>query len=360
MVCRRGRCAFTLVELLVVIAIIGILVGLLLPAMQNMRELSRRSSCQQNLAKLSLALSSYNDRYGQFPAGTLNADGPIKSQEAGGYHHNWLIGLMPMLDANVVADAVDSSVSVYDDANAEVRALAIPGLRCPSASDVAEHTTCYAGITSSIETPIDEDNDGVFRLNLPVRERDVSDGLGQTVFLGEKISSIGEDLGWISGTRSSLRNGGHPINAELQRIRGPVNPANAINASYVGGLASDHPGGVHLLMGSGEIQFRSSSMDTKLFAQLASRADGAIPLEWKTKMPVKMSEKATTASQPAPASEPETTSEPATDSEPMPDSEPAPDSEPESTSEPETTSEPSKDVEKKSEPAEEVEPAEEK
>ena len=118
MVCRRGRGAFTLVELLVVIAIIGILVGLLLPAMQNMRELSRRSSCQQNLAKLSLALSSYNDRYGQFPAGTINADGPIKSQEAGGYHHNWLIGLMPMLDANVVADAVDSSVSVYDDANA--------------------------------------------------------------------------------------------------------------------------------------------------------------------------------------------------------------------------------------------------
>lgn len=287
--CRSAssRVAFTLVELLVVIAIIGILVGLLVPAMQNMRELSRRSNCEQNLSRLSLALSGYNDRFGQFPAGTVDANGPIKNQEAGGYHHNWLIGLLPMLDASIVAEAVDTSASVYDDANAEVRALAIPGLRCPSASGVAEHTTCYAGITSSTETPIAEDNDGMFRLNLPIREGDIKDGLSHTLFLGEKVSLIEEDLGWVSGTRSSLRNAGHPINAELNRIRAPADQAKAIDALYVGGIASDHPGGAYLLMGSGAIQFRSTSMDIKLLAQLASRADGAIPADWKITMPVK-------------------------------------------------------------------------
>ena len=285
--CKSLRFAFTLVELLVVIAIIGILVGIMVPAMQNMRELSRRSNCEQNLSRLSLALSAYNDRYGQFPIGTIDSAGPIKSQEAGGYHHNWLIGLLPMLDARSVAEAVDTSVSVYDDANAEIRALAIPGLRCPSASGVAEHTTCYAGICSSTETPIAEDNDGVFRLNLPIRENDIKDGFSHTLFVGEKVSAIDEDLGWVSGTRSSLRNTGHPINAELVRIRAPASQIKPINASYVGGLASDHPGGAYLLMGSGEIKFRSTSMDTKLLAQLASRADGEIPMDWKITMPVK-------------------------------------------------------------------------
>ncbi|NNE00632.1 MAG: DUF1559 domain-containing protein [Pirellulaceae bacterium] len=272
--------AFTLVELLVVIAIIGVLIGLLVPALQNMRELSRRSTCEQNLVQLSLAMSSYSTQFGHYPAGSVNPTGPIKN-EAKGYHHNWIASLLPMLDAQNVYNAIDRDISVYADANTEVRGLSIPNLICPSASGVLPYTTCYAGMHASTETPIDESNDGVFRLNLPVSERDITDGLSYTVFVGEKISSPDEELGWISGTRSSLRNAGHAINAELRRVRRPATNTQPLDPLYVGGLASDHLGGAYLLMGGGEYQFRSSSMDTRLLAQFASRSDGEIPSDWK-------------------------------------------------------------------------------
>ena len=272
---RRG---FTLVELLVVIAIIGILVGLLVPAIQNMREMSRRSHCEQNLVQLSLALSSYSSTFGHYPAGTINPSGPIKS-EAKGYHHNWIAALLPNMDAEVVYNAIDRSVGVYDPKNAEPRGLAIPNLRCPSATTILDYSTCYAGMSSSTEKPIDESCDGVFVLNQTITEADISDGLSYTIFVGEKISAPEEDLGWISGTRSSLRNGGHVINSELLRIRRPT--STKINKLYVGGLASDHLAGAYTLMGNGEYHFRSTSMDSKLLSQLISRADGGIPLDWK-------------------------------------------------------------------------------
>lgn len=282
---QNTRPGFTLVELLVVIAIIGVLVGMSVPAMQNMRELARRSNCEQNLVSLSLAMSSYSSRNGHYPIGTLAAEGPIRN-EPDGYHHNWISGLLPMMDARAVYETLDRSVSVYATVNDQVRSLRLPAVQCPTANDIRENSSCYAGLHASTETGIDEDNDGVFRLNLAVRDEDITDGLSQTVFLGETLNRFDLDLGWLSGTRSTLRNAGHAINAERNKIRGPIDINQKIPATYVGGLASDHPGGVYLLMGSGEYQFRSDSMDQKLLRQLASRSDGGIPIEWKSNQPV--------------------------------------------------------------------------
>ncbi|EMI16312.1 protein containing DUF1559 [Rhodopirellula maiorica SM1] len=281
---RRLDRGFTLVELLVVIAIIGVLVGLALPAMQNMRELSRRTACQQNLTQLSLALSSYSLRNVHYPMGTINPAGPIQS-EPSGYHHNWISGLLPMLDAQSVYEAIDRSEGVYAPANADVRSLSIPTLQCPSQSGMRENTTCYAGIHASSETPIDADNDGVLFLNVPVTDSDITDGLAYTAFVGEKLSRFEEDLGWISGTRSSLRNTGHAINAELARIRGPQGPEHEVSSTYVGGIASDHPNGANVLMGNGSYRFCNPSMDATILRQLGSRADGEIPNEWKSDEP---------------------------------------------------------------------------
>lgn len=278
---KVARNAFTLVELLVVIAIIGVLLGMSIPAMQSMRELSRRSNCEQNLVRLSLALSAYSTRNGHYPIGSLASQGPIVN-EPKGYHHNWISALLPSIDAANAYSAIDFDVSVYDSANDEVRSLRIPTLLCPSASDIRLNTTCYAGIHSSIETPIDEDNDGVFILNVPISDRDITDGLGYTLFLGEKLSAFDDDLGWMSGTRSTLRNTGHALNAERARVRGAHDPNLDVTADYVGGLASDHPGGLYVLLGSGQYQFRSSSMDQNVLQQLAARADGQLPAEWMT------------------------------------------------------------------------------
>ncbi|MFK8114868.1 MAG: DUF1559 domain-containing protein [Rubripirellula sp.] len=278
---RPVRSGFTLVELLVVIAIIGVLVGMSVPAMQNMRELSRRSNCEQNMVSLSLALSAYSIRNQHYPIGTLDDVAAIESAPTG-YHHNWISGLLPMMDAATVYDATDRSVSVYADANDAVRQLRLPMLQCPSASNMRQNSSCYAGIHGSEETPIAEANDGVFRLNLPISDADVTDGLAHTFFVGEKLSRFEEDLGWISGTRSSLRNGGHKINAERARVRGPQNAGNEVDTTYVGGFASDHPGGVYMLTGGGEYQFRSESMDQQVLQQMTARADGSIPLEWNS------------------------------------------------------------------------------
>ncbi len=303
------RVAFTLVEMLVVIAIIGVLIGMLLPATQGLREMARRSSCQQNLFELSMAISAYHEAQGHYPIGTLNPTGPIENVESG-FHHDWVSALLPHLDAQVVADRINSQVSVYAPENAVVRAASFPFLLCPSASVVSQNTTCYAAIHHSHEAPIEESNDGVFILNRETRLRDIVDGLGYTMFLGEKVSAPDFDFGWMSGTRSTLRNTGHAIGAvdsawpplrsasithvefrsdtdmmeemPAETLPPEVVPQAAIdpiNALFVGGMQSDHPSGAHILMGSGEVSFRSTSMDQRLMRQLANKADGSIPVD---------------------------------------------------------------------------------
>jgi len=307
---RHLKSAFTLVELLVVIAIIGVLLGLMLPATQSMREMARRSQCQNNLLTLSLALSAYHDAQGAYPVGTLNPAGPIESLEAG-YHHNWLSALLPQLELATLSDKIDTSVGVYATENAIVRKATIATLICPSASGVNLNTTCYAGIHHSLEAPIDTTNNGVFILNRATNDQDITDGLSYTLFLGEKVSVPDFDFGWISGTRSTLRNTGHPLLA-LDGTWPNLFPASSVQSDqnqiiqdtfdvpvettptpvevtkevivdlirplFVGGLQSDHPGGTHLLVGSGAITFSSSSMDTRVLQQMANKANGGIPI----------------------------------------------------------------------------------
>ena len=86
--------AFTLVELLVVIAIIGVLVALLLPAVQAAREAARRAACGNHLSQLIIAVHNYEMAHGHYPAGTIDAAGPVANTPAG-YHHNWIAGLLP-------------------------------------------------------------------------------------------------------------------------------------------------------------------------------------------------------------------------------------------------------------------------
>ena len=281
---RSPRAAFTLVELLVVIAIIGIMIGMSLPAVQAMRELARRSRCEQNLVQISLGLSGYNMTHGHYPIGTQDKTAPIAS-EPKGFHHNWAAAILPMLDAEVVYAAIDQNVSVYAKQNASVRELRIPTFICPSASGIRYNATCYSGVTGSVETPIDTTNNGTFILNRAMTDRDITDGLGYTLFIGEMLSSYNEDLGWMSGTRASLRDAGHRINAELARIRGDQTNATPITPAYVGGFASDHPNGAHLLLGSGEYMFRSNSMDEAVLQQMANRSDGELPKAWQSRNP---------------------------------------------------------------------------
>ena len=209
-ICRRG---FTLVELLVVMAISGIMLAMLLPALQSSREIGRRATCANNLRRLGLANGDYQSAHEFYPAGVADSQGPILS-EAKGMHHGWIEQLLPYLDERVVQAKIDFTVSVYDPKNAAVRSLRLPELLCPSDDVVAESPhSSYAGCHNDTEAPIAADNRGVFFLNSRLRPEDITDGLAYTLFLSEKqTEGCGTDLGWMSGTRATLRNTGTELN----------------------------------------------------------------------------------------------------------------------------------------------------
>lgn len=266
----KHKSGFTLVELLVVIAIIGVLIGLLSPALQAMRESARQLTCQSNLVKLSLAVQSYHDRWQHFPVGSVAEAGPVRS-EAVGDHHNWLGRLCDLLDQPVIGARIDRTVGVYADENKEVLQLSFPGIRCPSERADPSNTTTYVGIHHTDEKMIDSTDFGTFILNESISMDDVQDGLSNTAFLSEKINHS-FDLGWLSGTRASLRNVGTGIASDVDIY---TNPAPEV----VGSIGSRHPAGVHVLFGSGAIRFQSDQTDQRILRQIADRRDGEIPFD---------------------------------------------------------------------------------
>ena len=205
---QRG---YTFAEILVVTAIIGILVALLLPAVQACREAARRMNCQKNLEQLIIAVHNYEMLHQVYPPGTINSTGPIQSLPQG-YHHNWLIQLLPYLEQKNTHAHIDDLVGVYHANNIPVRQLNIELLRCPSSPASGRGYTNYAGVHNDVEAPIDVTNNGTFFLNSRIRYFDLKDGSSHTLFIGEKEVYQG-DLGWMSGTRATLRNAGVRINA---------------------------------------------------------------------------------------------------------------------------------------------------
>jgi prepilin-type N-terminal cleavage/methylation domain-containing protein len=205
---QRG---YTFAEILVVTAIIGILVALLLPAVQACREAARRMSCAKNLEQLIIAVHNYEMLHQVYPPGTVNLTGPIQSLPQG-YHHNWLIQLLPYLEQKNAYAHVDDLVGVYHANNMPVRRIDIETLTCPSAPRARRAYSDYAGVHNDIEAPIDVTNNGTFFLNSRVSYFDLKDGSSHTLFIGEKDTYAG-DLGWMSGTRATLRNMGVPINS---------------------------------------------------------------------------------------------------------------------------------------------------
>jgi prepilin-type N-terminal cleavage/methylation domain-containing protein len=207
---RRHATGFTLVELLVVIAIIGILISLMLPAIQASRETARRASCANQLGQLIIAVHDFEAAHGHFPSGTVNETGPIRNMPAG-HHIGWLAHTLPYLEELPLYQNIDLSLSAYHLKNDRARQAVIGLLVCPSCPATAEPYSNYAGCHHDKEAPIDANNNGVFFLNSKTTRDDLKDGAAHTIFIGEKMVDD-FDLGWLSGTPATLRNAGVPLN----------------------------------------------------------------------------------------------------------------------------------------------------
>lgn len=212
---RHYLSAFTLVELLVVIAIIGILVALLLPAIQSAREGARRAECTNQLRQLILAVHDFEAAHEFYPAGTVNPQGPIQNLP-NGQHISWIARVLPYLEERALYESLDLSLSAYHYKNDRARQTTLRLLLCPSswADDCPQSN--YAGCHHDVEAPIDSDNRGVFFLNSKLTRDDIKDGAAYTLFIGEKLGDD-TDLGWLSGTPGTLRNTGTELNQKPLR-----------------------------------------------------------------------------------------------------------------------------------------------
>jgi prepilin-type N-terminal cleavage/methylation domain-containing protein len=264
----RPRDGFTLIELLVVIAIIAVLMGLLLPGLMAAREAARRNQCTNNLMQISLALKNYEATHDVLPPGVVNPTGPIKNTPQG-YHLGWMVQILPFLEQKAAFAHTDFSTGVYHSNNVTVRTLGINVFLCPSEARMGTTgdpgQSSYAGCHNDVEAPIDGGNTGVFFLNSRVRYEDIEDGSSNTIFVGEKRLRGGE-LGWVSGTRSTLRNTGTALNGAVL--------ATAKNNDPVGGFGSAHGGGANHAFGDGSVRFLRSGISPSVYRLLGHRADG--------------------------------------------------------------------------------------
>lgn len=303
---------FTLVELLVVIAIIGVLVALLLPAIQSSREVARRAQCSNNLAQMQLGLAQYDQAHLVYPPGSVGKKNPADNLP-NDLHHNWLAHLLPYADHQLIYKNIDFSVSIYNPKNSPVLGTKVKLYLCPSSAAPEMGYSCYAAAHHDVEAPIAEDNNGVFFLNSKIGYDDLEDGAAHTLFLSEKITDS-FDLGWLSGTRATLRNGGTPINFfryetglprpsqyqggfadpgkndesatpqvfDLSNIdRAAVKAAGAPfpdlnDPKYVGGFGSWHRPGVNVAFGDGSVRLVADNVAPAVLQALINRQDGKL------------------------------------------------------------------------------------
>lgn len=224
---RRPPSGFTLIELLVVIAIIGVLVALIMPAVQSAREAASRTQCLNNLRQLGLASHEYHDAYGSFPSGWYcwEDDGNCVPQAASPYMWNGLTGLFRELEAGTLYDTINFDLSPYALDNRTGIRLSLAVFACPSNRkalpvDVVQkgETTSVtlkigpsdyrgnmaAGMIDGASDPTNPDSysydNGMFFRNSRISMTNVSDGTSNTLMIGETLVGT-----WPDATNCCVR-----------------------------------------------------------------------------------------------------------------------------------------------------------
>jgi prepilin-type N-terminal cleavage/methylation domain-containing protein/prepilin-type processing-associated H-X9-DG protein len=306
---RRLHPGFTLVELLVVIAIIGILVALLLPAIQAAREASRRSSCSNNVKQLGLALHNYHDTFRLFPAGSLSSV-PVNyssttppwcsSGTTAQSRAPWTVLVLPFIEKSAQHELFDFSVAFTSTSNvpgAAVNHAQFPtangSFQCPSDpnSKADNNNCCYFGVQGGGTTPncVTQAPSRVFFINGVLYHnsncgfRDVLDGTSNVFMIGETKYCLtrggradGFHAGWAAATKLDAFGMPLVLAAAMLPINSyPYHGGNADTLNYQTRIfGSFHPGGCQFALCDGSVRFVSDSLDINVYQRVAVRDDG--------------------------------------------------------------------------------------
>ena len=312
----NARTGFTLIELLVVIAIIGVLVGLLLPAVQQAREAARRSACSNKMKQQGLAIHNFADVNPEtFPAGWVGEyeNGEWHGDEGEGF--GFASRMLPFIEENNVYKTINFDQQVSHSSNAAARTTVISTFLCPSDSygsgdlfnpgaegsgedtpDATPGSTQYArsnypGVFGSEHMGGHDDHDDLTAaLNVEdeglepgegdgiffaggangqnaVKFKSVTDGLSKTVMIGERDSRLGGSL-WIGR--------GDGLEAGMSRVVGVGEHVFNSGDPHFEDFFSSHPGGVSFVFADGHVAFLSDGMSESVFQSLSTRAGGEV------------------------------------------------------------------------------------
>ncbi len=269
-----GR-GFTLVELLVVIAITGILISLMLPAVQSSREAARRLLCQHQLRQLGLALQNYHGLHSVFPAGSY-VQGPSFPVQTG---WGWGAMLLPYVEQSAIYGTIDFNVGTSVGGNRQVILQPISLWRCPS--DIGPDRMPVVPVyRPSFE--IASGNycgvEGILRPMSRMRFADITDGTSQTLILGERVvqpsvnGSLPHTAGWFG--QIAFTDGYEYRSVPHLPALGafPINGSR--NSPYY--FSSRHTSGATFVFADGSVRLLSDNLDATVFEALGTPGGGEI------------------------------------------------------------------------------------
>jgi prepilin-type N-terminal cleavage/methylation domain-containing protein/prepilin-type processing-associated H-X9-DG protein len=289
---KYTRCGFTLIELLVVIAIIAILIALLIPAVQKVREAAARTQCSNNLKQLALALHNYENTNKAFPPGRTTVT-PM---------HSWTAFILPYIEQDNVFKIYNMTLDWNNPGNYNAIRFQLAVFNCPSVlpgervdSTIVAAPACgdYSTISAikdfvavncfgipGLINPNDPRIVGALIKDEKSRITDILDGTSNTILVGEDAGR--PDLyifggikgnpaipGWKEG---GWADPGAPFSIDGSNQDGSVPGGCTMNCSNNSELYSFHPGGANVAFGDGSVRFLNESMDLCVLAKLTTRA----------------------------------------------------------------------------------------